>query len=94
MYHMGVGRADHAARVCACDGRCALRPTRLLQMLRMRVEHVCIKRLLQVHLRRQFEQLCVLPTRFNWCFDWDLAGTRWQVCPFHALNRFLRLVFR
>ena len=32
----------------------------------------------EASLRRQFDRLCVLPEHLNKCFDWDLAGTRWQ----------------
>ena len=60
---------------CTC---CALRPDRLLHMLRTMTEHRCIKDGIEASLKRQFDRLCVLPEHLNKCFDWDLAGTRWQ----------------
>ena len=43
-----------------------------------RREHDCIKHQLERTLRLSFERLCVLPQHLNKCFDWDVAGTRWQ----------------
>ena len=57
---------------------CALRPDRLGHMLRTLTEHVCIKRRLEAAMHRQFDRLCLLPAHVNKCFDWDVAGTRWQ----------------
>ena len=66
-----------ALNLASCAS-CALRPDRLLHMLRTLTEHSCIKRRLERFLRKQFDRLCLLPNQINKCFDWDLTGTRWQ----------------
>ena len=73
----GSERSINALRLLGCS-MCAARPDRFFHMLRTLTEHMCIKRRLEGALNTQFERLCVLPQTINRCFDWDVAGTRWQ----------------
>ena len=73
----GVARTLTGMQLLQCSS-CALRPDRLVTMLRTLNEHICVKRHLEQALKVQFERVCVLPQQINRCFDWDVSGTRWQ----------------
>ena len=73
----GMAAELSAARLLRCAA-CALRPDRLAGIFAHWQEPMCIKQALLEVLGRHFERFCVLPQSLNKCFDWDVAGTRWQ----------------